>query len=62
MTKKLRKDTAKLLSTHCPYHPDDIYIELRRYESVDLVIKGIEESLKFNLSLHDACNNLNKND
>ncbi len=62
MNKKLRINTAKLLSTHYPYDQHDIYIELRRYESVDLVIQGIEESLKFNISLTNACNNLNKND
>ena len=44
-----------LLERYSPYNRSEIYILLKKYESVDLVINGIKDSLKYNINLERAC-------
>lgn len=55
INKDKRFSIAKILSKYSPYSAVEIDIELESYNSVDLVIEGIEWSLKYNISLIRAC-------
>ncbi len=54
MKETLKQGIAKILSKHYPYSYEDIYAELRKYNSIDLVINGIEDSLEYGISLEQA--------
>ena len=51
----LLDDISKDLTKYFPYSAEDIFIELNRYKSVDVVLKGIILALEQNISLIEAC-------
>ena len=55
MNKGLRFSIAKIISKYYPYSAVEIDIELEGYKSIDLVVEGIENSLKYSISLARSC-------
>lgn len=50
LTLNLLDDISKDLAKYFPYSAEEIFIELNRYKSVDIVLRGIISSLEQNIS------------
>ena len=57
---RAKTDIAKTLSLHYPYSAKSIYDLITRYQSVDLVIYALDDSLELNISLEQACYRLRR--
>jgi septum formation topological specificity factor MinE len=55
LTTNILDDMSKVLSKYTPFSKETIFIELKRYKSIDTVLKGIILSLEQNISLENAC-------
>jgi len=55
LTLNLLDDISKDLAKYFPYSAEIIFIELKRYKSVDIVLRGFILALEQNISLIDAC-------
>ncbi len=55
MRESLRQRLAKLLSKYYPYSQEVIYKRLRRWDSVDLVINGMDDALEYGMPIERAC-------
>lgn len=62
MKKTLNQSLSETLSLYYPYSVEAIYDKLKIYNSVDLVMDGLDDSLELNISLEQACYRLRKQD
>jgi len=55
MRESLKNRIAKLLAKYYPYSQEDIYNQLKKYDSIDLVMNGMNDSLEYGISLERSC-------
>jgi hypothetical protein len=61
MRESLKQELAKVLAKHYPYSHKVIYELLRRWDSIDLVMNGMDDSLEYGIAVEQACYYLRPN-